>query len=164
MYGKCTCTFVLCQHIYEMSVCILIFSSNLKTFEFYNVYFEREIECWRNRERGRERESQAGSTPSVQSSMRGSSTWTVRSWPEPKLRVRGLSDWATRASLALHFIVSFPKCFWKKQENLTRCGVKCMPCSLSFAISSLEASHPRHPLCLWSLENYLKHPFTTMNK
>ena len=56
MYGKCTCTFVLCQHIYEMSVCILIFSSNLKTFEFYNVYFEREIERVLKEQRERERE------------------------------------------------------------------------------------------------------------
>ena len=45
--------------------------------------------------RGKERESQAGSMLSAQSSMQGSIPRSVRSWPELKARVRHLTNWAT---------------------------------------------------------------------
>ena len=45
-------------------------------------------------ERERER---AGSIPSSRSLTQGSSPWTVRSWPEPKSRVRYSTDWASQA-------------------------------------------------------------------
>ena len=46
------------------------------------------------REWERERESQAGSALSAQSPTRGSISWTMRSWPEPKPRVGRLTDGA----------------------------------------------------------------------
>ena len=44
----------------------------------------------------RERESQAGSALSVQSTTWGLNSRTLRSWPEPKSRVKCLIDWATQ--------------------------------------------------------------------
>ena len=65
------------------------------------IYFERERErMWvgeGQREKEREKESQAGSVVSVQSQTQGSNPQTVRSWPELKSRVIGLTDWATQA-------------------------------------------------------------------
>ena len=58
---------------------------------------QREGEIERERERERIPKFQSGSTLSVWSPMRGSKTWTLRSWPEPKLRVRCLTDRATHA-------------------------------------------------------------------
>ena len=69
------------------------------------IYFERKIECeWGEAERGRGRESQAGSVLSAQSPTWGSNSWTVRSWPEPKSRVGHLTDWATQAPLFSKFM------------------------------------------------------------
>ena len=68
-------------------------------FFFKFIYFERQ----REREsagasRGEAgRESQAVFTLSAQSPMQGSNSRTMRSWPEPKSRVRCLTDWATQA-------------------------------------------------------------------
>ena len=64
---------------------------------FYFILRERG----RPRERGRERESPAGSSLSAQSPTRGSISRIVRSWPEPKSRVGCSVDQATRAPL--HF-------------------------------------------------------------
>ena len=65
-------------------------------FVFKFIYFEREREREHkqggHRERRRERESQAGSPLSVQSPMEGTNPQIVRSWPEPKSRVGGLTD------------------------------------------------------------------------
>ena len=67
-------------------------------FVFKFIYFERERERASehkqggHRERRRERESQAGSPLSVQSPMEGTNPQIVRSWPEPKSRVGGLTD------------------------------------------------------------------------
>ena len=49
------------------------------------------------RERGREREFQAGSALSAQSPVQGSISWTLRLWPEPNSRVRRLTRWDTQA-------------------------------------------------------------------
>ena len=59
-------------------------------FLFCFIYFERQRrhEWGRGRERGRETESHAGSTLSAQSRIQGLNSRTVRSWPEPKSRVR----------------------------------------------------------------------------
>ena len=51
----------------------------------------------REGQREGERESEAGSALSVQNPTQGLNPWTTRSWPEPKSRVRGLTDWVTRA-------------------------------------------------------------------
>ena len=50
-----------------------------------------------------DRESQAVSIQSAQSLEPGSSSRTVRSWPEPKSTVRCLTDWATQAPIQCHF-------------------------------------------------------------
>ena len=56
------------------------------------IYFERE----REREREAERQFQAGSALSAQSLMQGLNSHTMRSWPEPRSGVRGLTNGATR--------------------------------------------------------------------
>ena len=48
------------------------------SFFFKFIYFERESKWGRGREREGERDSQAGSTLSVQSPMQGSNSQTVR--------------------------------------------------------------------------------------
>ena len=58
---------------------------------------ERESTHEQGQRREGEREAQAGSTLSVQSLMRGSNSWTTRSRPEPKSRVRRLTDGTTQA-------------------------------------------------------------------
>ena len=70
------------------------------------IYFERvrERECRSTQvctsrggtERGKERESQGGSEVSVLNSKWSSIPRTVRSWPEPKSRVRRLTYWTTQ--------------------------------------------------------------------
>ena len=62
---------------------------------FKFTYFERERTHMHRAEREGERESQAGSSLSAQSSMRGSIPRTMRSWPELKSRARHLTDSAT---------------------------------------------------------------------
>ena len=80
---------------------------------FFNVYLfivDREIDRGQAGEgqRERETESQAGSVPSAQSPMGGSSPQTVRSWPEPKPRVGRLTDWATQGPPS--FLLFFNRC------------------------------------------------------
>ena len=70
------------------------------------IYFEKE----------RERESEAGSMLSVQSPTQGSSTWTMRSRPQQKLRVRHSTDWASQVSL---WLASFA------QHNLFKTHAYC---------------------------------------
>ena len=57
-------------------------------------------------ERGRE--SQAGFASSVQSPMYGLNSWTVRSWPESKSRVRRLNDWAIQEPWSSFLILFSP--------------------------------------------------------
>ena len=73
--------------------------SNLLRFIFIYLW-ERDREQAGEGQRERETESQAGSMPSAQSLMWALNPWTMRSWPEPKLRVGCLTNWAT---LAPHF-------------------------------------------------------------
>ena len=73
-------------------------------FKVYLLIWERGRE--RERERERERGSQAGSVLSAQSPTRGSSAWTVKSWPERKSRVRCLTNWATQVSQQVNFDIS----------------------------------------------------------
>ena len=56
--------------------------------------------------RSRKRESQAGSTLSVQSPMWGLNSGTMRSWPKLKSRLRHLTEWATQLPQDLFFIFS----------------------------------------------------------
>ena len=78
---------------------------------FKFIYFERErerkCEQGRGRERGRERQSQADCNVSVS----GLNSQTARSWPEPKQRVRLLTNWATQAPWV---IVILRRMCWKK--------------------------------------------------
>ena len=73
-------------------------------FDWHNILFI--FKCWerervhrqgRGREREGEGESQAGFALSVQSPLQNLIPRTLRSWPEPKLRVSRLTDWATQA-------------------------------------------------------------------
>ena len=65
------------------------------------IYFERERENeWTGEgQREEERESQASPVLPAQSPMQGSIliSQTLRSWPEPKSRIRHLTDWAMQA-------------------------------------------------------------------
>ena len=61
---------------------------------------ERERRCPCEQERGRRWQLQAGTVLSVQTLRWGSNSQTMRSWPEPKSRVRCLTDWATQAPLS----------------------------------------------------------------
>ena len=80
---------------------------------------------WREteRERERERESQAGSALSTQSLTQGSDSQTVRSWPEPKSRVRGLTDRATWAPPKIKNFLSIQE----KKGQATYKGIKTQP-------------------------------------
>ena len=64
-----------------------------------------------------ERESQAGSVLSAQSPMWGLMSHTVRSWPEPKSRVRCLTNWATQVPL-YHLISLKRKGFKQIWQNI----------------------------------------------
>ena len=64
----------------------------------------------RGRERRRER-IPSSSTLSVQSTMRDSNSWTMRSWPEPKPRVGRLTDGGTQAPLKAGV------CYFKKERE-----------------------------------------------
>ena len=75
-----------------------------------SFYFERESVCtWggRGREREEEKESQASSVLSAWSLTWDSIPQTVKSWPEPKLRVLCLTDWATKAPLYSCFLTEY---------------------------------------------------------
>ena len=71
-------------------------------FFFKFTYLFRERMCtWAGKEQiERERESQAGTMLSAQSPTWGSNPQTKRSWPEPKPRVRGWTNWDTEVPLA----------------------------------------------------------------
>ena len=70
---------------------------NPSSSSFFNVYLLWEVESPRGEgQRERVRESQARSALSVQSWMPGSNSWTSRSWPEPRSRVRHLTHYATQ--------------------------------------------------------------------
>ena len=62
---------------------------------FIYVFFERESLSGGGAEREKERESQAGYTLSTEPNT-GLDFTTLRSWPEPKSRVRRLTNWATQ--------------------------------------------------------------------
>ena len=81
------------------------------TFIFFLSLF-LSLRGWgAERERGRERESQAGSGVSAQSLVRGSIPWTLRSWAEQESRVGRLTTWAPQAPLNIMFIILTPTKF-----------------------------------------------------
>ena len=63
------------------------------------IYFERVRVSEQGRGRESQRGSQARSILPAWSPTWGSNSRTVSSWPEPKSRVKRLTDWATRAPL-----------------------------------------------------------------
>ena len=72
-------------------------------FFFKFMYFERETERAGAEERQREKERENPKLAlSVRSPMWGLNSQTVRSRPEPRPRVRCLTDWATPVSLVLN--------------------------------------------------------------
>ena len=79
------------------------------------LFWERERERssggGAERERERERNSQAGSALSAQSLTHGLNSQTVRSWPEPKARVRRLTNWATQVPHFLQVSFGSLECF-----------------------------------------------------
>ena len=90
---------------------------------------ERERENKLGAEREGDRESQAGSMPSVQSPMQGSNPQTMRSWPELKSRVRGLTHWATQVPLLMvsfheqQPLIFFPKILFKFSLFNIQCNI-----------------------------------------
>ena len=111
-----------------------------------SVYFFKYIYF----ERGRwgQRESQAGSLPSAQSPTWGSNARTVRSCPEPKFRVRRLTDGATQVPLE--------SCqYLKDLYSQSQVGLKLrapLPFLLQTSLVSLSLpSSPPPPLPLPSL-------------
>ena len=74
--------------------------SLFKKKKFIYLFWETVREGQRETEG--ERDSQAGSTLSVQSPTPGLISGTVRSRPEPKSRVGCLTDWATQTSLCIN--------------------------------------------------------------
>ena len=65
--------------------------------KFIYLFWERESTNRGGAGRERERESHASSVPSARSPpIWGSNSWTVKSWPELKPRVRCLTDWDTQ--------------------------------------------------------------------
>ena len=93
------------NHFVSRFLCCYLTSTSLSFYKvgfwcfcFCFVFFlrERQRQCKWKRGSERERESQVGSALSAQSLMWGSHSWIVRSWPEPKPRVRCLTDWGTQ--------------------------------------------------------------------
>ena len=81
--------------------------SNCNLFLCKVYLFERERET----ETERENEPQTGSFLSVESPVEGSISWTVRSSPESKSRVRCLTNWATQVPLQLIVNILVPMLF-----------------------------------------------------
>ena len=69
------------------------------------------------REREREGESQAGSMLSAQNPKQGSISPTVRSWPEPKSRVRGSTDWTIQVTP--HDLLKENSVTWQMPDLIT---------------------------------------------
>ena len=97
---------------------IFFLSSTNCVFVFFNVYlFLREGQRQRDsRERGTHNTKQApGSELSAQSSTRGSSPQTTRSWPEPKLDAQQTEPSRRPMVIVLMFIrpsaINFSMCF-----------------------------------------------------
>ena len=88
--------------------------------------FERERHC----EWGRGRETEGERIPSRlrAASARARTPETKRSWPEPKLRVRGLTNWATQTPL---------NPILKKLPTAPICSRKKFLCNLRVVLSEL---------------------------
>lgn len=81
-------------------------------FNFFSclfIYFERYSACEeeKGRDRGRDRESQAGTTLPAQSLMWSLNSPTVRLWPESKPRAGHLTNWATQVPRFLLQMVNY---------------------------------------------------------
>ena len=83
----------------------IVFPLLSSLFYFFDVYLFilRERESRGGTEREGDKESQSGSALPMQSPMWGSNSQSLRSWPEPKSRVRWLTDWATKVALTSGF-------------------------------------------------------------
>ena len=101
MKSEAQSLFLSTTSIHPLSL-LLIFS-----LMFIYLFWEREpVIVWAGEgQKDRERESQEGSTLSAQSPKQGSNSQTMRQWPQPKSRVRHLTNWATHVPL---FISSWP--------------------------------------------------------
>ena len=99
------------------------------------------------RERGREKECQACSAPSVQNPTRGSNSRTMRSWPEPRSRVRRSTDWTTQ--VPLKYEESYMNAKESEGPGLTRDRNWVIPSlltqSLSRALSAYACLSTPHP-------------------
>ena len=85
----------------------------------------------RRGQRERERESQAGPTPSVQSPMQGSNPWTARSWAELKPRIGFLTDWATQTP-RISFVLKASIPFYVYISHLLCPFTCCLMLTMSF--------------------------------
>ena len=92
-------------------------------FKFIYLFWERErarkfeSRGEAKREAEGERESQAGFAPPVHSPTRGANSRTARSFPEPKSRVRRLTEWTTQEPQHMLISGKFPNSqtlsFWE---------------------------------------------------
>ena len=87
------------EELFESKNIICLYLFIYLFLKFIYLFWERVWTREGQREREGKRESQAGSTLSAQSPTRGLISWTVRSWPDPKPRVRRLTDWTTQVPL-----------------------------------------------------------------
>ena len=117
------CNFRACALCLLLSNCTALTELSGMFYFFKCLFILRERACTLGggvgggRERGKERESesQAGSMLSAQNPAQGLISHTIRSLPEPKSRVRHLSNWATQEPLEC-----FNRALWEGPE-----GLKC---------------------------------------
>ena len=126
--------------------------------KFYLFILEREREQGQTeRERGGERECQAGPALSVRSPTWGLNSWTVRSWPEPKPTVGHLTDWATQACLNVYLFLRERE---REREKLIEQGIEDPKRALCWQQKPWYGAqtHKLHDHILdWTL-NWLSHP------
>ena len=103
VYGLCIVENLLCQpqkgihqfffyYLHNVFVSFFCSSSHLSFLDVYLFIVDRACRGGAEKERERERVSQAGSMLPAQSPMWGSNSWTVRLWPESKSRVSHLTE------------------------------------------------------------------------
>ena len=97
--GSWPATVELAEFYSKQALFFLLSCSSSFFLKFISSFWKRLRESTSRGGAEREKESQVGSTLSMQSLTWGSISQTMSSWPEPKLRVGYLTDWATQAPL-----------------------------------------------------------------
>ena len=92
------------------------FHSNLGRFLMF-IYLFWGRKSRGEAERGGERKSQGGLALSTQSRTWNSISQTMRSYPDPKSRVEGLTNWATQVPLGSFFVLFFFNLYFTSEEK-----------------------------------------------